>query len=93
MDLTTQLPARLGERQPGTPQRGPSSQMTLGVEGVVDGGVSGQKPLRRHLRLETQHLSLALPDRQMRVLDAVVLPQPAGSVEPYDAQLFGCRDI
>ena len=48
--------------------------MTLDVEGVADGGVGGEKPLRRSSRFETLHSSFALSDRQVRILGPVVLP-------------------
>ena len=46
--------------------------MTLDVEGVVDGGMSGKKSLRRSGRLEALHSSLALTHRQVRILCPVL---------------------
>ena len=50
--------------------------MALRVEGIVDGGMGGQKPLRRSGRLEALHPSLSLSNRQMGILRPVVLPAP-----------------
>jgi hypothetical protein len=47
--------------------------MALDIEGVVDGGVGGEKSLRGSLRFEPLHFSLSLPERQMRILRPVVL--------------------
>ncbi len=51
-----------------------SDQMTLDIEGVVDGGVGGEKPLRRSWWLEALHPSFSLPNRQMRILSPIVTP-------------------
>ena len=51
--------------------------MALDVEGVVGGGVDGQKALGRPRTLETLHLALPPPGRLMRVLCSVVAPSPA----------------
>ena len=50
------------------------NQMALDVEGVVDGGVGREKPLRRSSRFETLHSSFPLSDWQVRILGSVVLP-------------------
>ena len=51
--------------------------MALDVEGVVDGGMDGEKLLSRSLRFESLLLSLSTSDRQMRILGAIVVAQPA----------------
>ena len=43
-------------------QRRSGDQMTLEVEGVVDGGMNGEITLRRHRRLEALHLVLSSSD-------------------------------
>lgn len=50
-----------------------ADQVSLGVEGVVDGGVGGEETLGGSLALEQLHLSLSSSDRQVRVLRPVVL--------------------
>ena len=50
--------------------------MALEVEGVVDGGVDAEKPLRGASRLEALHLAFAPAHDLMRVLGAIVHPQP-----------------
>jgi transposase-like protein len=63
------------------PAKGASGdQMRLEVEGVVDGGMRGPKAPARPLRLELPHLPLPSPDRQVRVLRAVVGSHAAGPV-------------
>ena len=49
--------------------------MTLEVEGVVDGGMSGEEALRRSGRLEALHLPFSSPHRLVRILRPVVLAQ------------------
>jgi hypothetical protein len=46
--------------------------MTLKIEGVVDRCVDEEKALRRFGRFESLQFPLAPPDRQMRVLRAIV---------------------
>lgn len=53
--------------------------MTLDIEGVVDRGVGGGKPLGLVLGLEALHLSLSSSDGKVRVLDPVVVDYPARS--------------
>jgi hypothetical protein len=55
------------------PKRRAADQMTLGVEGVVDGGVGGEKALGGSWTFEALHPSLPLSDGQVRVLRPVVL--------------------
>lgn len=47
--------------------------MALEIEIVVDRGMGGDEPLRLALGFEPLHFPLSSPDRQMRVLDAVVV--------------------
>jgi hypothetical protein len=48
--------------------------MALEVEGIVDGGVHAQEPLRRCRRFEALHLALAPSHHLMRILGPIVLP-------------------
>src|SRR5215207_2657965 len=57
-------------------QCGAGDEVTLEVEGVVDGGMSGEEALRRSGRLEALHLPFSSSHRLVRVLGAVVLAQP-----------------
>ena len=50
--------------------------MALEVEGVVDGGVDAEKPLRGAGRSETRHFPLLPSHDLVRVLGAIVHPQP-----------------
>ena len=52
--------------------------MALKIERVVDRCVDERKPLRRFRRFEPVHFSLSPSDRQVRVLRAIVGPQPLG---------------
>ena len=60
--------------------------MSLDVERVVDRCVGLQEPLRRALRLEGLHLSLASSYRETRILGAVVVSQSAWSVTIEEAE-------
>ena len=57
-----------------------ADEVTFGVEGIVNGGVAGEKSLSGWWRFEPLHLSLASSNRQVRVLRAVVFSQPAWPV-------------
>jgi hypothetical protein len=50
--------------------------MSLKVEGVVDGGMDAEEALSRSSRLEALHLALSSPHRLMRILGAIILPEP-----------------
>ncbi len=67
--------------------------MSLDVEGVVDGGVGGEESLGGRLALEELHLQFASSDRQVGILDPIVLPKPARSVDLVQAQLAKRRSI
>ena len=76
--------------------------MALQVEGVVDGGVNAEKPLCGASRLEPLHFAFAPPHDPMRVLGAIVHPQPllmpAGQPELPErggvgGQLIGNRQL
>jgi hypothetical protein len=54
-------------------QSGSANLMTLNIEGVVDSGVGGKKPLGRTLRFEQLLLSFTASDLQMRILGAIVV--------------------
>jgi hypothetical protein len=55
--------------------------MSLGVEGVVDGCVGGEKSLGRRNGFESLHPSLSSSDGQMGVLGPVVFAQSARLVK------------
>lgn len=61
--------------------------MSLEVEGVVDGGMGGEESLGGRLALEELHLPFASSDRQVGILDPIVLTEPSGSVDLIQAQL------
>ena len=50
--------------------------MALKVEGVVDGSVHAEEPLGGLSRLEPLHHALSSSHRLMRILGAIVLPEP-----------------
>jgi hypothetical protein len=50
--------------------------MALKVEGVVDGGMHAEKALGGSSRFEPLHLPLSSPHRLMRILGAIVFPEP-----------------
>jgi hypothetical protein len=52
--------------------------MTLVVVRVVDSEIRFEKKLRGSCALEALHLSFASLDREIRVLSAIVVAQPAG---------------
>ena len=58
-----------------------ADQMALDVEGVVDRGVVGEELLGGSLGFETLLLPLSASDRQVGVLDAIILSKPAGAVK------------
>jgi len=68
-------------------KRGAADQMSLEVEGVVDGGMGGEESLGGRLALEELHLPFASSDRQVGILDPIVLTEPSGSVDLIQAQL------
>jgi hypothetical protein len=50
--------------------------MALKVEGVVDRGMHAEEALGRSSRFESLHLALSSPYRLMRILGAIVFPEP-----------------
>ena len=50
--------------------------MALQVEGVVNGGMGGEKALSGSWRLEPLKFSLSSPDWLVRILRPIVLSQP-----------------
>ena len=54
--------------------------MALDIEGIVDSGVGGEKPLGGTPRLKPLLFSLTAPDRRMRILGTIVFSQPARTV-------------
>lgn len=73
--------------------RRPAGEVTLDIEGVVDGGVGRQEPLRAQLGLELLHVPFPLSDREMGVFGAIVLAQPSRRVKRLEAQDFNRRDV
>ena len=76
--------------------------MALEVEGVVDGGVDAEKPLRGTGRFEALHFPLPPSHDLVRVLGAIVHPRPllvtAGQAKGLErggigAQLVGDRQL
>ena len=67
--------------------------MACGVERVVDRGVGGEKTLSRALRLESPHLSLSNPDREMRILSTIILAQSAGTMAIETAERTNGRFV
>src|SRR5207248_9578910 len=57
------------------PKCGPRDEMSLMVEGVVDGGMDVEKTLRGSRRLEPLHLALSSPHDLMRVFSAIVFSE------------------
>jgi hypothetical protein len=51
--------------------------MALDIKGVIDGGVRGEKFLRRAGTLESLHLAFPPSRRLMRILNTIVPPSPA----------------
>jgi hypothetical protein len=60
--------------------------MPLKVERVVDRRVSREKALGGWQGLEPQHLAFSPPDREMRILGAVVLAKSAWSMSILQAE-------
>jgi hypothetical protein len=58
------------------PQRWSRDEMALKIEGVVDRGMHAEEALGRSSRFEPLHLALSSPYRLMRILGAIVLPEP-----------------
>jgi hypothetical protein len=50
--------------------------MAFKVEGVVDRGMHAEEALGRSSRFEPLHLALSSPYRLMRILGAIVFPEP-----------------
>src|SRR5271156_3114736 len=70
-------PPRLHRRGAERAVRLGRGEMALDVKGVVDGGVRGEKFLRRTRALEPLHLALPPSRRLMRILGPIVPPSPA----------------
>ena len=69
-------------------QRSSVDQMASRVEGVVDRRLGGQEPLRGGHGFEPLLLPLVFSDRQVAVLGAVILLQPARPVQVAKTQLI-----
>ena len=73
----------------------------MNVEGVIDGGMHAEEPLRRTSRFEALHLPLATSDDKMRVFGTIVRPETllVASTEPeilegrsIGSELIGLHD-
>ena len=67
--------------------------MTLDVKGVVGRGVEGEETLGRRLRFETLLLSFSSSDREVGILDPIILAKSARAVKVAKAQLPERRSI
>ena len=71
--------------------------MALKVEGVVDRGMHAEEALGRSRRFEPLHLALSAPYRLMRILRAIVLPEPllmrAGQLQLPKRRTIGAQLI
>src|SRR5436190_20193605 len=71
--------------------------MALKVEGVVDGGMHAQETLSGSSRFEPLHLALSSPHRLMRILGAIVLPEPllmrAGQLQLPERRPIGAQFV
>jgi hypothetical protein len=74
------------------PKRRPRDEMSLMIEGVVDGGMDVEKTLRRPGRLEPLHLALSSPHDLMGVFSAIVLSE-APLMRAGEAQLPESRAV
>jgi hypothetical protein len=66
-----------------------ADQVGLGVEAVVDGGMGGEETLGLALGFESLHFPLSSPDRQVRVLGAIIRTHAARSVTVGETQIPG----
>ena len=74
------------------PKGRPRDEMSLMVEGVVNGGIDIQKTLRGSRRLESLHLAFSSPHDLMGVFSAIVLSE-ASIVRASEAQLPESRAV
>jgi hypothetical protein len=74
------------------PKRRSRDEMSLMVEGIVDGGMDVEKPLRGSRRLEPPDLTLSSPHDLMGVFGAIVLSE-ASIVRAGEAQLPESRAV
>jgi hypothetical protein len=67
--------------------------MALNVEGVMDRGMHAKEALGRSSRFEALHFALSSPDRLMRILGAIILPEPllmqAGQLQSPECRTVG----
>jgi hypothetical protein len=66
--------------------------VALIVEDVVDGGVGGEKSLRRSGALEPLHLAFPSAGRLMGILGAIIRP-PIHSMAAFQAEFSGSGGI
>jgi hypothetical protein len=74
------------------PKCRPRDEMSLMVEGVVDGGMDVEKPLHGSRRFEPLHLALASPHDLMGVFSAIVFSE-ASIMRAGEAQLPKSRAV
>src|SRR5580704_8453851 len=79
------------------PQRRSRDEMALKVEGVVDGSMHAEEALSRSSRFEALHLALSSPHRLMRILGAIILPEPllmrAGQPQLLERRAVGAQFV
>ena len=70
-------------------------QERIFVTGVVDRGVHAEEALGRSSRFEPLHIALWAPYRLMRILRAIVLPEPlfmrAGQMQLPERRIIGAQ--
>ena len=67
--------------------------MTLGVEGIVYGGLDVQKSLSRAWGFESPLFSLSPSDRLVRVLRTIVIDVLSGQAEGSNCDMIGSESI
>jgi hypothetical protein len=77
------------------PKCGPRDEMSLMVEGVVDGGMDIEKALRGSRRLELLHFALSSPHDLMGVFSAIVFTEApimrAGEAQSPESRAVGAQ--
>mgnify|MGYP001117755677 CR=1 FL=1 len=68
-------------------------EMRLRIEGVVNGGMGGEKSLGGLLGFEPLLLSFSSADGKMRVFGAVVISKSARSVKALKTHFAQCRGV
>ena len=86
------VPLRHGGRSEGS-HGVAGNEVTLDVEGIVDGRVGGNEPLGLPLGLEPLHFPLSSSDGQVGIFNPVVVAQSAGLVEMLATQDLHRRTV